>query len=261
MAEVRPKKRLGQHFLTDPSIASRIAQALGEEAMKVVELGPGKGILTQELLTLPNIDLKLVEIDDESIGYLHKHFPQLQDRIIHADFLRLRFDEISKDPFALIGNYPYNISSQILFRVFENHERIPLMVGMFQLEVAKRIASGPGTKDYGILSVLLQVFYDIEYLFTVNPGSFFPPPKVKSGVIRIRRNQRRELGMDENLFKSIVKAGFNQRRKVLRNALSQFRFEKDESIEPYFSLRAEQLSPDDWIALSMRVMTSQASKG
>jgi 16S rRNA (adenine1518-N6/adenine1519-N6)-dimethyltransferase len=252
MVNVRPKKRLGQHFLTDPAIAGRIADSLGNSALPVVELGPGKGILTRELLARPGINLNLVEIDDESIAYLLTHFPELQDRILHADFLRLDLQTLipAEATFALIGNYPYNISSQILFRVWENRDRIPLMAGMFQMEVAKRVASSPGNKEYGILSVLLQTFFDIEYLFTVAPGSFFPPPKVKSGVIRLQRNNRAEIGVEDNLFKNLVKAGFNQRRKVLRNALSAYKFRPDPGTEAYFSMRAEQLSPDDWIALS-----------
>lgn len=258
MVDVRPKKRLGQHFLTDPSIAARIAASLGDSNLPVLELGPGKGILTRELLRRSGINLQLVEIDDESVQYLPIHFPELAGRIIHADFLRLDLSTFLPDApaFALIGNYPYNISSQILFRVWENRQRIPLMAGMFQLEVARRVASGPGSRDYGILSVLLQVYYDIEFLFTVAPGSFFPPPKVNSGVIRLTLKADPPDGVDDQLLKKLVKAGFNQRRKVLRNALHGFRFSSDPITAPFFTQRAEQLSPTDWIALSKRVISS-----
>ena len=232
--EVRAKKALGQHFLTDLSIAQRIAEALlvpsGEEkapeALKnapnplpALEIGPGMGVLTQYLLQRPEVDLKMVEIDTESVNYLLVHFPQVEGRLMEADFLKLKLEKFFNGQFAVVGNFPYNISSQIFFKILDYKEQVPQVVCMIQKEVAERIAEKPGTKTYGILSVLLQAWYDIEYLFTVGEGAFNPPPKVKSAVIRLVRNSRKELGCDEGLFKTVVKTGFNQRRKTLRNSL------------------------------------------
>ena len=219
MRTVKPKKALGQHFLTDLQIAERIADTLSEfKHLPVLEIGPGMGVLTQFLLD-KGYDLTVVELDRESVAYLGEHFPQLQGRILDADFLRLDLSELFGGPFCVIGNYPYNISSQIFFKVLDYKEQVPCCSGMIQKEVAERLASGPGRKAYGILSVLLQAWYDVEYLFTVSEHVFNPPPKVKSAVIRMTRNQRQSLGCDEKLFKTVVKTSFNQRRKTLRNSM------------------------------------------
>ena len=222
MMEVRAKKALGQHFLTDLSIAQRIADSLQVReggTIPALEIGPGMGVLTQYLLQRPEVDLRMVEIDTESVNYLMTHFPQVHGRLLEADFLKLKLESFFSASFAVIGNFPYNISSQIFFRILDYKEQIPQVVCMIQKEVAERIAEKPGTKTYGILSVLLQAWYDIEYLFTVGEGAFNPPPKVKSAVIRLVRNARTSLGCDEALFKTVVKTGFNQRRKTLRNSL------------------------------------------
>ena len=255
--EVRAKKSLGQHFLTDRSIAKAIVDSLivnhkQKEPVQVLEIGPGMGVLTSFLLQRSEIDLKLVEIDRESVEYLLSHFPDMPGRLFQEDFLKMRLDKIFNDDFMVIGNFPYNISSQIFFKILENKERIPQVVCMIQKEVAERIAEKPGTKIYGILSVLLQVWYDIEYLFTVGSGAFAPPPKVQSAVIRLRRNNRSELGVDESLFKNIVKTAFNQRRKTLRNSLKPLLGEKmaDISDNPVFDLRPERLSVEDFISLA-----------
>ena len=227
--EVRAKKSLGQHFLCDLKVAQRIVDALSvissggeagvEKSRDVLEIGPGMGVLTQYLLQREDIDLKAVELDGESVDYLLSHFPGIEGKLLQADFLRLPLDRIFNGSFRIIGNFPYNISSQIFFKVLDHKDRIPEVVGMVQKEVAERIAEKPGSKTYGILSVLLQAWYDIEYLFTVEPGAFAPPPKVRSAVIRLTRNGRTELGCDEKLFRQVVKTAFNQRRKTLRNAL------------------------------------------
>ena len=225
--EVRAKKSLGQHFLTDQNIARAIVDSLHSEGVSsndssplpVLEIGPGMGVLTPYLLEREDIDLHLVEIDGESVDYLLTHFRGMQGRLMQADFLKLRLEKIFPETFAVIGNFPYNISSQIFFKILDHKERIPEVVCMIQKEVAERIAEKPGTKTYGILSVLLQAWYDIEYLFTVGSGAFAPPPKVQSAVIRLRRNSRTDLGCDETLFKTVVKTAFNQRRKTLRNSL------------------------------------------
>lgn len=250
---VTPKKFLGQHFLKDQNIAQRIADSLEPtEPIKVLEIGPGMGVLTQYLLQNPLIDLNVVEIDKESVLYLNQNFETLQGRIISDDFLKISLDNLfDGENFCVIGNYPYNISSQIFFKVLEYRDRIPICSGMIQKEVAERIASKPNQKSYGILSVLLQAFYDIEYLFTVHEHVFDPPPKVKSAVIRMRRNSVKELGCNESLFVKIVKAGFNQRRKMLRNSL-QVILGKDNPIfeEKIFTKRPEQLSVADFIDLT-----------
>lgn len=251
--QVRAKKALGQHFLTDLSIAKRIASTLSDYPdLPVVEIGPGMGMLTQFLLEQRS-DVRVVEIDKESVAYLEQHFPQLSGRIILGDFLRLDIAEYmpTGKPFALIGNYPYNISSQIFFRLLEYKEYIPVCSGMLQREVAQRLAAPPGGKDYGILSVLLQAWYDVEYLFTVDEHVFNPPPKVKSGVIRLVRNERTSLGCSEENFKRVVKTAFNQRRKTLRNSLkSVFGSDFSGYTEPIFSLRPERLSVEDFIYLT-----------
>lgn len=253
MIQVRAKKALGQHFLTDLGIAERIASSLIEyKDLPLLEIGPGMGMLTQFLLEL-GYDTRVIEIDKESVAYLREHFPQLESRIIEGDFLHIDLDKCIPDgqPFALIGNYPYNISSQIFFRLLEHRERIPVCSGMLQREVAKRLASPPGNKDYGILSVLLQAWYDVEYLFTVDEHVFNPPPKVKSGVIRLVRNGRTDLGCSEEHFKRMVKTAFNQRRKTLRNSLKAvFGPDYPGYADPIFSLRPEKLSVEQFIHLT-----------
>lgn len=291
--EVRAKKALGQHFLTDQNIAKSIVAALqlpaaGGKAvasegkvnaevasvpsvqltteqparMKVLEIGPGMGVLSQYLLRRQDVDLRMIEIDDESVEYLESHFPQAHGRVIFGDFLKLDIDELFPEEFHVIGNFPYNISSQIFFRIIDYRNRIPQTVCMIQKEVAERIAEKPGSKTYGILSVLLQAWYDIEYLFTVGSGAFAPPPKVQSAVIRLTRNRRTSLGCDENAFKNIVKTAFGQRRKTLRNSLKPIIATKatkegwdTEALTsftsaPVFELRPERLSVEDFIGLT-----------
>ena len=223
MKQVRPKKNLGQHFLTDLSIAKRIADTVDEpfSDLPVLEVGPGMGVMTQYLVEKPR-PLKVVEIDRESVAYLNEHFPKLRENIVGADFLRMDLRQVfDGQPFVLTGNYPYDISSQIFFKMLDNRELIPCCTGMIQHEVAVRMAAQPGNKQYGILSVLIQAWYDVEYLFTVEPSVFNPPPKVQSAVIRMTRNQVERLGCDELLFKRVVKTVFNQRRKMLRVSLKQ----------------------------------------
>ena len=298
--EVRAKKALGQHFLTDLSVAQKIVAALsvdnadaptgstvppdfaslipptpagagpsplrglgwprsGEAVLPVgsvrdvLEIGPGMGVLTQYLLQREDIDLKLVELDGESVDYLLTHFPGMQGKLYQADYLRLDIHKLFPGAYRVIGNFPYNISSQIFFKILDDKDRIPEVVCMIQKEVAERIAEQPGSKTYGILSVLLQAWYDIEYLFTVGSGAFAPPPKVQSAVIRLRRNGRTELGCDEKLFKTVVKAAFNQRRKTLRNALKPLLPEGFDTSDPVFDLRAERLSVEDFVALTRRL--------
>ena len=216
MDSVRAKKHLGQHFLTDETIAERIASSLIGQCKNVIEIGPGMGVLTKYLVNNDNLNFTAIEIDTESVDYLHNHYPSLN--VIYGDFLKLDLTQIFSEKFAVIGNFPYNISSQILFKVFDYRQQVPEVVGMFQKEVAERVAAKPGSKTYGILSVLLSAFYDIEYLFTVHEHVFNPPPKVKSAVIRLIRNNVTSLECDEKRFEQVVKAGFNQRRKTMRNA-------------------------------------------
>ena len=242
MAIVRAKKNLGQHFLNDKTIARQIVDSLQASSVnKVLEIGPGMGVLTEYLLKKNSFETYAVEIDRESVSYLNEHFPELKERIISADFLHIRLDQHFTEPFAIIGNFPYNISSQIFFKVLEHRDQIPEVVGMLQKEVAERLATGPGSKAYGILSVFLQAFYNIEYLFTVNEDVFSPPPKVKSGVIRITRNQTQHLNCDEKLFKSIVKMAFNQRRKTMRNSLGTMIKTPELKANPIFDKRPEQM--------------------
>lgn len=251
MQKVRAKKALGQHFLRNLEIAERIADTLVAHNLPILEVGPGMGVLTQYLIT-KYPETKVVEIDSESIDYLRVAFPSLIPNIIQADFLTLPLNEVfGGNPFLLIGNYPYNISSQIFFHMLEYREYIPAAAGMLQKEVAMRLASGPGSKEYGILSVLLQAWYDVEYLFSVAPGNFDPPPKVQSGVISLVRNNRKELGCDEQLFKAVVKTTFNRRRKMLRNSLQPL-LGTCQLPEDYALLqkRPEQLGVDDFITLT-----------
>ena len=253
MSEVRAKKYLGQHFLTDLSIAQRIAGSLPLDAeTDVLEVGPGMGVLTQFLLQDPRVRLTAVELDTESVAYLHRHYPQL--RMVEADFLRLDLEQMFPGQFCIIGNFPYNISSQILFRLLDVRDRVPVLSGMFQKEVAERIASPAGRKAYGILSVLLQAFYDIEYLFTVPQHVFDPPPKVQSAVIRLTRNGVQSLGCDEARFRAVVKTAFNQRRKTLRNSLQPL-VPRGHAMyaDPLFDRRPEQLTVADFIRLTCMV--------
>ena len=251
MAGVRPKKALGQHFLTDMSAASAIASALSGGG-DVLEVGPGTGVLTQFLLKRDDISLKVVEIDRESVEYLLEHYPALAPGLLEADFLKLKLEKIFPGKFSVIGNFPYNISSQIFFKILDYRDSVPEVVCMIQKEVAERLAAPPGSKTYGILSVLLQAWYDIEYLFTVPPGAFYPPPKVTSAVIRLRRNGRTELGCDEELFKKVVKATFNQRRKTIRNSLRSAGLQCEE--KPLLALRPERLGVEDFVELTLSVL-------
>lgn len=248
MQQVRAKKFLGQHFLKDLSVAQRIAETI--PAGRVLEIGPGMGVLTQYLLKNPNLQTTAIEIDRESVAYLKEWYPELH--LIEGDFLKLDLNIIYPDgEFCVIGNYPYNISSQIFFKVLDHKDRIPICSGMIQKEVAERIASTPGKKAYGILSVLLQAYYDIEYLFTVDEHVFNPPPKVKSAVIRMTRNNRQELGCNEALFKNVIKTAFNQRRKQMRNSLMQLVGKENPILsEPIFTKRPEQLSVEEFIELT-----------
>lgn len=262
--EVRAKKALGQHFLTDQGIAGNIVDALSADhpVRDVLEVGPGMGVLTQYLLRRPDMDLKAIEIDTESVEWLSSHLDGIHGHLLEGDFLRLDLSRVFPGPFRVIGNFPYNISSQIFFKILDYKDNIPEVVGMVQKEVAERIAEPPGSKTYGILSVLLQAWYDIEYLFTVGSGAFAPPPKVQSAVIRLRRNGRTSLGCDASLFKAVVKTSFGQRRKTLRNSLKPLIRARAEAAgwdeaalsaftaDPVFDLRPERLSVEDFIALT-----------
>lgn len=257
MTTVRAKKNLGQHFLKDKEIAKRIVDSLRTtDVSNVLEIGPGMGVLTQFLLHDSSFETSVVEIDRESVEYLNQHFPELKDRIISDDFLKLNLHKHFTEPFAIIGNFPYNISSQIFFKVLEYKDQIPEVVGMLQKEVAERLAAGPGTKAYGILSVFLQAYYDIEYLFTVDEDQFIPPPKVKGGVIRVTRNQTKHLNCDEKLFKSIVKMAFNQRRKTMRNSLKTLINNDELKANPIFDKRPEQMSVGEF-ELIVRLIEEQ----
>ncbi|QJW90805.1 16S rRNA (adenine(1518)-N(6)/adenine(1519)-N(6))-dimethyltransferase RsmA [Spirosoma taeanense] len=254
---VKPKKELGQHFLKDLSIAQRIAELLTGHGgyQKALEIGPGMGVLTQFLLKDSRFETYVIEIDRESVDYLKQNVPALEGRILAADFLNIKPELLptkqpGTEPFAVVGNFPYNISTQILFKVLDMRDRVPEVVGMFQREVAQRIASGPGNKDYGILSVLLQAWYDIKYEFTVEPGVFNPPPKVHSGVISLRRNDKTDLGCDERKFTQVVKHGFGQRRKTLRNALKPLNPTEAALASSFMDKRAEQLSVAEFVTLT-----------
>ena len=250
--QVRAKKFLGQHFLTDESIAERIARSLTGRTANLLEIGPGMGVLTKYLVDNARYRFKAIELDTESVDYLHRHYPTLD--VIEGDFLRLDLSKIFDNAtFSIIGNFPYNISSQILFRVFEQRGSVPEVVGMFQKEVAERVAAGPGSKTYGILSVLLSAFYNIEYLFTVHENVFNPPPKVKSAVIRLTRNDVAKLDCDEKLFVQVVKTGFNQRRKTLRNALKPLNLSLDGIDETLLAKRAEQLTVADFTLITNKL--------
>jgi len=246
---VRPKKRLGEHFLKDRDIAQSVANTLtGAGYTSVLEIGPGTGILTHFLIRRNFPDFRVIEIDNESAYYLKNNVPEIKE-IIRGDFLKMDIDHYFQGKMAVIGNFPFNISSQILFKILDNRDKIVEACGMFQKEVAERVCSPPGTKVYGILSVLLQAYYRTEYLFTVPEHVFSPPPKVKSGVIRITRNKTEKLGCDESLFQKVVRAGFNQRRKTLRNSIKAvFKLKRDDYKD--FGLRPEQLSVEQFVELT-----------
>ncbi len=248
--DVRAKKHLGQHFLTDQNIARNIVDSLSFECYKkVLEVGPGMGVLTKFLLDKES-EIYVAEIDQESIVYLKKHYPKLEEQHFVGDFLKINIPEVFGEELAVIGNFPYNISSQILFKIIDNFSFVPEMSGMFQKEVAERTAAKPRTKDYGILSVLVQAYYDVDYLFTVHENVFNPPPKVKSGVIRMTRNLKPGLEGNEVLFKQIVKAGFGQRRKKMSNALKVLGIPENMKSHPFLDIRAEELSVADFIAFA-----------
>lgn len=254
MNQVRAKKSLGQHFLTDLNIASKICDSLGggtaENPAAVLEVGCGMGVLTHFLLQRDDIVTYGAEIDGESVEYLHEHYPDFAPRLIEGDFLAMDLRERFGDEVRVIGNFPYNISSQIFFKIIENRDIVPECVGMIQREVAVRMAEPPGSREYGILSVLLQAWYDIEYLFTVGEKVFNPPPKVKSAVVRLRRNGTTRLGCDETLFVHVVKASFGQRRKMIRNSLKSVFGDFGGEEHRFFSMRAEQLSVADFTELT-----------
>lgn len=249
MIEVKAKKSLGQHFLIDLNIARKIACSLSGGG-DVLEVGCGMGVLTQFLLERDDITVYGAEIDSESVAYLRVHYPSFVPRLTEGDFLKMNLEAEFPAGVKVIGNFPYNISSQIFFKVLENRDRVPEVVGMVQREVAVRLAEPPGSRDYGILSVLLQAWYDIEYLFTVSEQVFNPPPKVKSAVVRLRRNGTRQLGCDEDLFVRVVKVSFGQRRKMLRNALRAGFGPMDGQEHPFFTRRAETLSVSEFVELT-----------
>ena len=259
MSLVRAKKHLGQHFLTDKNIAAKIVDSLRADNNynQVLEVGPGMGILSDFLLQKTELQIYLIDIDTESYEFLKKKYPQLGEHLINDDFLKMDFNAVFKGPFGIIGNFPYNISSQILFKVLDNRHQVVEVVGMFQKEVAERCASKPGSKEYGILSVFLQAYYKVEYLFTVKAGVFNPPPKVLSAVIRLTRNQAVQLDCDEKLFWQVVKAGFNQRRKTLRNAVSSLINKEKMTDEPLLDLRAERLSVADFVNLTNKITANR----
>lgn len=250
-SDVRAKKHLGQHFLNDENIAFNIVNALNEKCQTpdILEVGPGMGVLTKYLLQNTSFKTWAIDLDKESIAYLQTHYPQLENRLLEADFLALNFDNYFKDEFSLVGNFPYNISSQIVFTLIDKRHKIPLMVGMFQKEVAERLGAKPRTKDYGILSVITQAYFEVEYLFTVPETVFTPPPKVKSGVVRLMR-KKTELGCDPKKFKQVVKLAFNQRRKKLSNAINSLVQDKS-LITEFADKRAEELSVQDFVRLTI----------
>lgn len=253
MGQVRAKKSLGQHFLKDLNIAKKIVDSLdGEQINKVLEIGPGMGVLTQYLLPNKNFETHVVEIDTDSVAYLKENYPELDGRIIGEDFLKYDLSKLFDEPFSVIGNFPYNISSQIFFRVLDYRDQIPEVVCMIQKEVAERMSAEPSCKAYGILSVLMQAFYDIDYLFTVGEKVFDPPPRVKSAVIRMRRNTTSDLKCSESLFFRVVKTGFNQRRKTLRNSLKSLLGDKKLE-DDIMGQRPEQLTVQEFVELTNKI--------
>ena len=263
MDSVKAKKHLGQHFLADPNIARRIVESLRlpDGVTEVLEIGPGMGVLTGTLLEhAAQYRTTVVEIDRESVEYLNKYYPALQDRVLSADFLKQDLNQLFPDtPLSIIGNFPYNISSQIFFQVLSNRQQVREVVGMIQKEVADRLAEGPGSKTYGILSVLLQAFYSVEFLFTVPPHVFQPPPKVQSAVIRLTRNSTEQLACDEKLFFKVVKQAFQTRRKTLRNALKPFGMPPETTTDAVFDKRAEQLGVGEFVELTRWVEQHQVA--
>jgi 16S rRNA (adenine1518-N6/adenine1519-N6)-dimethyltransferase len=259
--KVRPKKSLGQHFLHDASVAQRIVGALQSKspAHRVLEIGPGMGILTKYLMKRDDIDLSVIEIDRDSVAYLKEHYPALKDRIIEGDFLELELSKIFDERFSVIGNFPYNISSQIFFKILAARDYVDQVVCMLQKEVADRIAAPPGTKTYGILSVLTQAYYNVQNLFKVMPGAFTPPPKVISSVIRLERNNVVKLSCDEFLFVTVVKQAFNTRRKTLRNALKNLNLAAEIAALPLLDKRAEQLSVKDFENITLLIEKSRGA--
>ena len=254
---VKAKKHLGQHFLTDENIAKKIVEGLDFQPYQfVLEVGPGTGVLTKYLLEKPT-ETYVAEIDTESIEYLKLHYQKLENKHFTGDFLKINLNDVFSGEVAVIGNFPYNISSQILFKIIENYQQIPEMVGMFQKEVAERTAAVPRTKDYGILSVLVQAYYDVKYLFTVHENVFNPPPKVKSGVIKLTRNRKDGLEGNEILFKQIVKTGFGQRRKKLSNALKSLDIPEVLKSHAFMDKRAEELSVEDFINFTKEWKTAK----
>jgi 16S rRNA (adenine1518-N6/adenine1519-N6)-dimethyltransferase len=252
---IKPKKHLGQHFLKDHNIAKKIAGSLSTNTHNLIEVGPGTGVLTKYLLELEIPEFYMIEIDRDAIAYLQQQYPQLSERIIPGDFLQYDLGLIfNKARFSVIGNFPYNVSSQILFRVLEYRDQVVEVIGMFQKEVAERISTAAGSKKYGILSVLLQAFYNIEFLFTVSEKVFYPEPNVKSAVIRLTRNDTNKLDCNEKLFFGLVKAGFNQRRKTLRNSLKNYEFKPAENLDILLSKRAEQLQVSDFVFLTQHLV-------
>lgn len=254
MSVVRPKKQLGQHFLKDQQIAHRIVVAFTDHfrGELAIEIGPGTGVLTDHLIGQSAFQFQAMDVDQESVAFLHRKYPEWKEQVLLQDFLQ---SSLSGAPgsIGVIGNFPYNISSQIFFKVYDHIDEVALLVGMIQKEVAERICAGPGSKTYGILSVLLQAFYDVEYLFTVEPHVFNPPPKVRSAVIRLKRNDRQKLDCDAHMFKKVVKASFQTRRKTLRNCLKGLGLSARLLEEAVFSKRAEQLSVDEFLELTKKI--------
>ena len=251
---VKPKKALGQHFLTDENIAKKIVDSMQNTSGNLIEIGPGKGVLSKYIMENKSLNTYYLDMDTESIEYFHDLYPEFKEKIIETDFLKHNLKDLFKEEkFNIIGNFPYNISSQIFFKVLDYRNQIDEVIGMIQKEVAERIAEGPGSKTYGILSVLLQAYFSIEYLFTVKEGVFFPPPKVKSAVIRLKRNDVERLDCNEKLFFQIVKAGFNQRRKTLRNSLKTFELELNDKVSELLAKRAEQSNIQDFVTLTNAV--------
>ncbi len=260
MKKVSPKKSLGQHFLNDAGIARQIVDSLSGDCRQILEVGPGMGVLTDFLFTNKNLDVKIIDIDSESIEFLNQKFPMQAKNIIDGDFLKIDLEKIFNGEFAIIGNFPYNISTQILFRVLDNRKNIPEVVGMFQKEVAERIAGEPGGREYGILSVFMQAWYDVKMIMTLNEDDFSPPPKVKSAVLHFRRKNNFVLPCDETLFRKVVKAAFNQRRKTLRNAMASVVSKEQSGNLPFASLRAETLSWEKFTELTNAVQKMSEGK-
>ncbi|MFC2126075.1 16S rRNA (adenine(1518)-N(6)/adenine(1519)-N(6))-dimethyltransferase RsmA [Bacteroidota bacterium] len=254
MYNIKPKKYLGQHFLKDHNIARKIAASLTGHTgyHTVIEIGPGTGVLTRYLIE-QDFDFWFIEIDNESVSYLQKTYPQISSHIIKDDFLKLLLEKHFKEKFAVIGNFPYNISSQIFFKILDYRHQIPEVVGMVQKEVAERLAANPGNKTYGKLTVLLKTYYDIEYLFTVEPHVFHPQPKVRSGVIRLKRNNTKQIPCDEQFYFQMVKQSFQNRRKTLRNALKAINLPEEIRSDPLLDKRAEQLDVSNFVELCQKI--------